>query len=540
MKLRLELERGESFLRILESEMSFAQKDAQKQVDSAEDELHDAKTKLLELHVQQRGPRHQPFSYRSESPLDQSYSQDVQQPQAETDRAIEAMCHGTNTGSGTSLPSGSFCLSFVSEGTTTPRGPSPDESLCVHFGPEAAGSPPLLAPASPCDARTPPTHARDSDEYFQPQLVLKGAAAPVATETDDRVQVNVVQRTAHTPPPARAPCVRCGEPRHRSYTLSGTEITSGGTRCMTCPMSGTDTTSESFQIPFVPQGISTPCGPAHDARCGEPRQRSYTLSGNEIPSGGTLYKTCPMSGTNTASESLPSYFIPGGVSTAVGCVPNVRWGEPRDRCYTFSVTEIPSGGTLYRTCPMSGTNTASESLPNYFIPQGVSTPVGPAPPASGREPRDLHFSSGSESDLDQSYSQHFRPLRAADHSTPDVMRYASDTDLHHYWRPCPPPLPSFLFPSCWRGRSYNSPGPSGTYVSVMPSVMNTSSKLDSSCIRPLSTFSFSIPSCWNGSGTGSSVNTSFSFRPRRSHSLPPFRSVSQDISSRRRRNQYGL
>ena len=49
IKLRLELERGEALLRILESEMSLAQKEAQEQMDSTEDELHDAKTKLLEL-----------------------------------------------------------------------------------------------------------------------------------------------------------------------------------------------------------------------------------------------------------------------------------------------------------------------------------------------------------------------------------------------------------------------------------------------------------------------------------------------------------
>ncbi|NWT62582.1 CC171 protein, partial [Erythrocercus mccallii] len=39
MKLRLELERGEAFRRVLESEMSFARKEAHMQMYSAEDEL---------------------------------------------------------------------------------------------------------------------------------------------------------------------------------------------------------------------------------------------------------------------------------------------------------------------------------------------------------------------------------------------------------------------------------------------------------------------------------------------------------------------
>ncbi|KAL2294805.1 hypothetical protein Nmel_008556 [Mimus melanotis] len=49
MKLRLELQRGEALLRVLESEMSFARKDAHVQMYSAEDELCDVKAKLLHL-----------------------------------------------------------------------------------------------------------------------------------------------------------------------------------------------------------------------------------------------------------------------------------------------------------------------------------------------------------------------------------------------------------------------------------------------------------------------------------------------------------
>ncbi|XP_023802400.1 coiled-coil domain-containing protein 171-like, partial [Cyanistes caeruleus] len=51
MKLRLELERGETLRQGLESEISFAKKEAHIQMYSAEDELCDVKAKLLELQV---------------------------------------------------------------------------------------------------------------------------------------------------------------------------------------------------------------------------------------------------------------------------------------------------------------------------------------------------------------------------------------------------------------------------------------------------------------------------------------------------------
>ncbi|RLV93043.1 hypothetical protein DV515_00013566, partial [Chloebia gouldiae] len=51
MKLRLELERAEVLHRHLESEMSFAKKEAHIQMSSAENELWDVKSKVLELQV---------------------------------------------------------------------------------------------------------------------------------------------------------------------------------------------------------------------------------------------------------------------------------------------------------------------------------------------------------------------------------------------------------------------------------------------------------------------------------------------------------
>ncbi|RMB92353.1 hypothetical protein DUI87_31228 [Hirundo rustica rustica] len=51
MKLRLDLEREEALRRGLESEMSFAKKEACMQMHSVEDELHDVKIQLMELQV---------------------------------------------------------------------------------------------------------------------------------------------------------------------------------------------------------------------------------------------------------------------------------------------------------------------------------------------------------------------------------------------------------------------------------------------------------------------------------------------------------
>ncbi|KAM7025504.1 uncharacterized protein M8220_016373 isoform 1-T1 [Acridotheres tristis] len=497
MKLRLELQRGEALLRVLESEMSFVRKDAHVQMYSAEDELCDAKAKLMELQARGRGPRHQRFRYASESQLGQSQSQDFRQALPESDLSIEAMCNRTNSASGADLPSESFWLSFVPEVTTSPRGPAPDESLCVHFEPEAAVSAPLPAPASPRDecfwgrvgyqlARTPPAHARFSDEYFQPHFGPRVAAAPRPPATDDIFQPPVSPAAA-----APAPNVRWGEPMQRTYTLSASELPSAGTLYITCPLSGSAISSGSSRLSFVPHGVSTPHGPAPDARW-QPRYRSYTVPGSDIPSGGMT---------------------------------------------------PPSGGALQGTYSMYGSDVTSDSLPSFFVPRGVSTPFGPAPDASGR---DQHFSYGSDSQFDQSYSQHFGPLRPPTHEPTDLMHYRSDTDLYSFWIPFKFSLTSIPLPSGKSGKTYNLLRPTNTYVNVMPSIIHTLSDLDSSSrIRPLSTFSMSVPSSPSmsvprretGAGPGSSVNPSFRFRPRRASSWPPVRTVNRGISSNIRRHQ---
>ncbi|KAM7024530.1 uncharacterized protein M8220_015806 isoform 4-T5 [Acridotheres tristis] len=529
MKLRLELQRGEALLRVLESEMSFARKDAHVQMYSAEDELRDAKSQLLELQARGRGPRHQRFRYASESQLGQSQSQDFRQALPESDLSIEAMCNRTNSASGADLPSESFWLSFVPEVTTSPRGPAPDESLCVHFEPEAAVAAPLPAPASPRDesfwgrigyqlARTPPAHARFSDEYFQPHFGPRVAAAPRPPATDDIFQPPVSPAAA-----APAPNVRWGEPMQRTYTLSASELPSAGTLYITCPLSGSAISSGSSRLSFVPHGVSTPHGPAPDAHWGEPRYRSYILSGSDIPSGEVFYSACSS--------------------------PDPRW-QPRYRSYTAPGSDIPSGGmtppsggALQGTYSMYGSDVTSDSLPSFFVPRGVSTPFGPAPDASGR---DQHFSYGSDSQFDQSYSQHFGPLRPPTHEPTDLMHYRSDTDLYSFWIPFKFSLTSIPLPSGKSGKTYNLLRPTNTYVNVMPSIIHTLSDLDSSSrIRPLSTFSMSVPSSPSmsvprretGAGPGSSVNPSFRFRPRRASSWPPVRTVNRGISSNIRRHQ---
>ncbi|KAM7024528.1 uncharacterized protein M8220_015806 isoform 2-T3 [Acridotheres tristis] len=508
MKLRLELQRGEALLRVLESEMSFARKDAHVQMYSAEDELRDAKSQLLELQARGRGPRHQRFRYASESQLGQSQSQDFRQALPESDLSIEAMCNRTNSASGADLPS---------------------ESLCVHFEPEAAVAAPLPAPASPRDesfwgrigyqlARTPPAHARFSDEYFQPHFGPRVAAAPRPPATDDIFQPPVSPAAA-----APAPNVRWGEPMQRTYTLSASELPSAGTLYITCPLSGSAISSGSSRLSFVPHGVSTPHGPAPDAHWGEPRYRSYILSGSDIPSGEVFYSACSS--------------------------PDPRW-QPRYRSYTAPGSDIPSGGmtppsggALQGTYSMYGSDVTSDSLPSFFVPRGVSTPFGPAPDASGR---DQHFSYGSDSQFDQSYSQHFGPLRPPTHEPTDLMHYRSDTDLYSFWIPFKFSLTSIPLPSGKSGKTYNLLRPTNTYVNVMPSIIHTLSDLDSSSrIRPLSTFSMSVPSSPSmsvprretGAGPGSSVNPSFRFRPRRASSWPPVRTVNRGISSNIRRHQ---
>ncbi|XP_032940853.1 uncharacterized protein LOC117010467 [Catharus ustulatus] len=220
MELRLELKREEALCRVLESEMPFPRKEAHMQSCSAEGELRDEKAKLLELQECWGHPRHRTntisgIDIPSESSQPRFVPQGIRTPcgpapdarWGEPRHRSYILC-GTNitssvrpyrtyTVSGTDKPSECFCLRFVPKGTTTPCGPVPDKSLRVHFEPEAAGSSPLSAPVSPHDeyfwgcmghqlAKTPPAHARDSDEYFQQQFMPKGAAAPRGPETDGK------------------------------------------------------------------------------------------------------------------------------------------------------------------------------------------------------------------------------------------------------------------------------------------------------------------------------------------------------------------
>ncbi|XP_056370681.1 uncharacterized protein LOC130265554 [Oenanthe melanoleuca] len=479
MKLRLELERGEALRRVLESEMFFARKDAQVQMYSAEDEICEAKAKLLEL-------------------------QDTFQP-----------------------------------------------------------------PVSPSAFNAPAAPTPTPEDTSQPPVSPPSASAPAA--------------------PAPAPEVHQGDPRHRTYALSATDIPSDGTLYITRPEPGTDATIESFQLPFVPQEISTSEGPAPDVHSGQPGHRTYVLSGSDIPSGGTPYRTYTLPGTDTASESIRSYFVTQGISTSRGPPSDGRWGQPEQRTYIFSGSDISSGRTPYRTYTLPGMDTTSESFQNYFVPQGISTSRGPAsdvrsghpgnrtyvlsgsdipseyfplrfvpqeirisrdpaPDASWRGLSAEVFPDRSESEFDQSYSQYFQPLRPTTLPSAAPMRYrVSGSDSYDSsWVYCRPSEISSPIPSGRSDRTYHLPRQTlTTYVPVMPSRIETLSWLDdSSRIRPLSTFTMSTPS-WERirAPVGAPVhppapvNTSFSVRRRRSHSLPPFRSDSQGSSPNTRRIQ---
>ncbi|XP_056371826.1 translation initiation factor IF-2-like [Oenanthe melanoleuca] len=297
MKLRLELEKGEALRRVLESEMFFARKDAQVQMYSAEDELWDTKAKLLEL-------------------------QDTFQPPV-SPSAFNAPAAPTPTPEGTDI----FEVNVVPQADRTPPAPvsPPDDTSQPPVSPPSASAPAAPAPAP--------------EDTSQPPVSPPSASAPAAS--------------------APAPEVHQGDPRHRTYALSATDIPSDGTLYITRPEPGTDATIESFQLPFVPQEISTSEGPAPDVHSGQPGHRTYVLSGSDIPSGGTPYRTYTLPGTDTASESIRSYFVPQGFSTSHGPPSDGRWGQPEQRTYIFSGSDISSGRTPYRTYTLPGMDTTS-------------------------------------------------------------------------------------------------------------------------------------------------------------------------------------
>ncbi|XP_005533884.1 PREDICTED: coiled-coil domain-containing protein 171-like [Pseudopodoces humilis] len=218
------------------------------------------------------------------------------------------------------------------EVAVTPPAPASKESLQIHFEPEAATTPPAPAPdesfwrrigrqlvkTSPVHARdseesfwrrighhlakTPPAHARHSDESVGPRFVPKGAAAPHGSESDDIFLVSVAPQAAVTPPTPASPPDDIFQP-HLSPQAAST------------PASPTPASGESFQLSFVPQGTSTPRGPAPDVHRGEPRQRTYVLSGTDTTPGVSPYRTYILSGTNTTSGVSPyrTYTVSGTI-----------------------------------------------------------------------------------------------------------------------------------------------------------------------------------------------------------------------------------
>ncbi|XP_056369690.1 uncharacterized protein LOC130264999 [Oenanthe melanoleuca] len=258
-------------------------------------------------------------------------------------------------------------------------------------------------------------------------------------------------------------------------------------------------------------------------------------------------------------ESFQPPFVPQGISSPRAPARHVHWGQPTHITYYLSESGTPSGRASYGISSSTGSDTTTDSVPSFFIPRGVSTPVAPAPDAcwrelsdevftSGRELSDEVFTSGAESEFDPSYSRHFGPLQPATNETTDLMHYRkSDSDLYDVlWITHEPSLLKIPLPSGRSGKTYSLQQPTTTtYVQVCPSGIETISWLDdSSRIRPLSTFTMSTPS-WERirAPVGAPVhppapvNASFRGRQRRAHSLPPFKSVSQDKSSNPRSTQ---
>ncbi|XP_056368975.1 uncharacterized protein LOC130264651 [Oenanthe melanoleuca] len=421
MKLRLQLERGEALRRVLESEMSLARKDAQVQMYSAEDELCDAKAKLLELQARSSEPRQHTVTYGSEE---------------------------------------SIWFSFPHEENVTPRGRAPD----VCWGPS----------------------------------------------------------------------------RHRYSPYPRPAITSGGTLYVTCPTPGTDTTSESVPSYFIPRGISTPLRPDVPA----------SWSDDVIPSSWRNLSDEVFTPARPISDEV---FTPGRPISDEVFTP----GRPiSDEVFT-------PGRPISDGVFIPGTQLSDEVFtPGRPISDEVFTPgrpisdevFTPGRPISdevftpgGRELSDKVFTSGSRSEFDWNYSRHFGPLRPLANRTADRMYYTrSDSDLHSdsVWVYRQPSVIRIPIPCGRSSKAYSFRRPiTSMYVQVSPTGIGSTSWVDdSSRIRPLSTFTMSTPS-WERirAPVGAPVhppapvNAPFVVTRRRARSLPPFRSASRGISPNTRR-----
>ncbi|XP_056369495.1 uncharacterized protein LOC130264898 [Oenanthe melanoleuca] len=223
--------------------------------------------------------------------------------------------------------------------------PTGKESLPAHFEAEAAVTPPAAAP----------------DVHFQPEAAVT--------------------------PPAAPPDACWEQPRHAAYNLLGIDKPAGRTPSRTYSVPGTGRISEYFRFPCVPQGIRKPHGPDPHVCWGEPRQRSDTLSGSDIPSGGTPYRTYNVHGTDTSSEPFPLGFVSREASTPLDPAPDACWEQPRHAAYNLLGIDKPAGRTPSRTYSVPGTGRISEYFRFPCVLQGICKPRGPDPHASLGEPR---------------------------------------------------------------------------------------------------------------------------------------------------------
>ncbi|XP_023799613.1 mucin-12-like isoform X4 [Cyanistes caeruleus] len=477
---------------------------------------------------------------------------------------------------------GSFWLPFVPQGTCTPRGPAPDESLQVHFELEAATSPPApaAAPASPHDdsfrrhiepeaysthpapapddsfwlpvlpqaarpppahahdepfwcrighhlAKTPPAHARDSNESVGPRFVPKGAAALHDPESHDIFQPRVSPQASvtapATPAPTLSPAAQWREPRHRHFSCAPeSQLDQNYGQDFWLLQPETDLSSDVIcHSTHTVSGSNTTAGVRPD--------RNYTLSASNIPSSVVTGRNYSMSETN-----IPSSVTPG--RTGFGSSMDISSHVIPGRNYSMSGINIPSIVTPGSTGFGSSMDISSHMRPiRTYSTSETNIPSSVTPGSTGF---------GSSMDI----SSHMRPIRTYSMSetnipssvTPGSTSFGSSMDISSHMRP----IRTYRVSSA--NTSNVTPSRRGigssldTFINLIPTTTDTGSSMDASSrmtqSRTFTVSSVNMPSrlTENRTGTGSSVNTSFHFRPHRTSSLPSVRSSSQDESSTRR------
>uniref|UniRef100_A0A8C0V5L3 Uncharacterized protein n=1 Tax=Cyanistes caeruleus TaxID=156563 RepID=A0A8C0V5L3_CYACU len=434
------------------------------------------------------------------------------------------------------------------------------ESSGVHIKPEAAVTPPAPPSKEPFWrrigrqlAKTPPAHARDSNESVGPRFVPKGDAAPHDPESNDIFQPRVSPQASvtapatpaptlspkdifqprvspqasvtapATPAPTLSPAAQWREPRHRHFSCAPeSQLDQNYGQDFWLLQPETDLSSDVIcHSTHTVSGSNTTAGVRPD--------RNYTLSASNIPSSVVTGRNYSMSETN-----IPSSVTPG--RTGFGSSMDISSHVIPGRNYSMSGINIPSIVTPGSTGFGSSMDISSHMRPiRTYSTSETNIPSSVTPGSTGF---------GSSMDI----SSHMRPIRTYSMSetnipssvTPGSTSFGSSMDISSHMRP----IRTYRVSSA--NTSNVTPSRRGigssldTFINLIPTTTDTGSSMDASSrmtqSRTFTVSSVNMPSrlTENRTGTGSSVNTSFHFRPHRTSSLPSVRSSSQDESSTRR------